>query len=114
MTDRIISLIDGIDGATFRGSRSNRLCNTVAFSVDGADSIALLASLDMAGICASSGSACTSGSVTPSHVLKAMGMSDAASASLVRLSLGRESTEQEIIELERVLPEVVNQIRSAA
>lgn len=114
MTDRIISLIDGIDGATFRGSRFDRLCNTVAFSVDGADSIALLASLDMAGICASSGSACTSGSVTPSHVLKAMGMSDAASASLVRLSLGRESTEQEIIELERVLPEVVNQIRSAA
>lgn len=114
MTDRIISLIDRVDGATFQGSRTNRLCNTVAFSVAGADSIALLAGLDMAGICASSGSACTSGSVTPSHVLKAMGVSDAASASLVRLSLGRESAEHEIDELERELPRVVKQIHSAA
>lgn len=114
MTERIISLIDGIEGATFQGSRTNRLCNTVAFSVAGADSIALLAGLDMAGICASSGSACTSGSVTPSHVLKAMGLSNAASASLVRLSLGRESTEQDLVELENALPRVVKQIRAAA
>lgn len=114
LIDRIIALIDRVDGVTFQGSLSNRLCNTVAFSVDGADSIALLASLDMVGICASSGSACTSGSVTPSHVLKAMGLSDATSASLVRLSLGRESTEQEISELESALPKVVQQIWDAA
>jgi cysteine desulfurase len=114
LADRIIALIDRVDGVTFQGSLPNRLCNTVAFSVDGADSIALLASLDMAGICASSGSACTSGSVTPSHVLKAMGLSDANSASLVRLSLGRESTEQEISELESALPKVVQQIWDAA
>jgi cysteine desulfurase len=114
LADRIIALIDRVDGVTFQGSLPNRLCNTVAFSVDGADSIALLASLDMAGICASSGSACTSGSVTPSHVLKAMGLSDATSASLVRLSLGRESTEQEISELESALPKVVQQIWDAA
>jgi cysteine desulfurase len=113
LADRIIALIDRVDGVTFQGSLPNRLCNTVAFSVDGADSIALLASLDMAGICASSGSACTSGSVTPSHVLKAMGLSDATSASLVRLSLGRESTEQEISELESALPKVVQQIWDA-
>lgn len=112
--ERIVSLIDQVDGATFQGSRSNRLCNTVAFSVEGADSIALLAGLDMAGICASSGSACTSGSVTPSHVLKAMGLSDEASASLVRLSLGRESTIEEIAQLETALPKVVKQIRDAA
>ncbi|MGY8654430.1 MAG: cysteine desulfurase family protein [Verrucomicrobiia bacterium] len=114
LADRIIALIDRVDGVTFQGSLPNRLCNTVAFSVDSADSIALLASLDLAGICASSGSACTSGSVTPSHVLKAMGLSDATSASLVRLSLGRESTEQEISELESALPKVVQQIWDAA
>lgn len=113
MAERVIRLIDSIEGATFQGSRVNRLCNTVAFSVEGADSIALLAGLDMAGICASSGSACTSGSVTPSHVLKAMGLSDAASASLVRLSFGRESTDEEIAALENSLPAVIQQIRAA-
>ncbi len=113
LTDRIIRLVDGLDHVEFRGSREHRLCNTVAFSVSGADSIAMLAGLDMEGICASSGSACTSGSVTPSHVLKAMGISDADSASLVRISIGRDTTDQEVEALESTLPKVVERIRAA-
>ncbi len=112
MTDRILQVVDSIDGATFRGSRNNRLCNTVAFSVTGADSIAMLAGLDMEGVCASSGSACTSGSVTPSHVLKAMAVNEADSSSLVRLSIGRETNDDEIGALEEILPAVVRQVRS--
>ena len=113
LTDRVIRLVDSLDQVEFRGSRENRLCNTVAFSVSGADSIAMLAGLDMEGICASSGSACTSGSVTPSHVLRAMGVNDADAASLVRISLGRESTMLEIEALESALPKVIQRIRSA-
>ena len=113
MTERLLNLIDRTGGATFRGHRNNRLCNTIAFSVSGADSIAMLAGLDMAGFCASSGSACTSGSVTPSHVLKAMGVGDDDSSSLVRVSLGRETTDDEITAFEEKLPQVIRRIRSA-
>ena len=112
MSDRIIELLGELDHVEFRGSRDNRLCNTVAFSVSGADSIAMLAGLDMEGICASSGSACTSGSVTPSHVLKAMGIGEAEASSLVRISIGRESTDQEINEFAVALPKVIDRILS--
>lgn len=109
-TDRLINFLETQDHVTFQGSRNHRLCNTVAFSVNGADSIAMLAGLDMEGICASSGSACTSGSVTPSHVLKAMGRTDADSSSLVRISLGRETTDAEIDAFENALPRIITRI----
>jgi len=67
--------------------RENSLANTVAFAVRGADGMALLAGLDLEGICASSGSACSAGSLEPSHVLAALGRRDAA-GSLIRFSLG--------------------------
>ena len=109
-TDRLINFLEIQDHVTFQGSRNHRLCNTVAFSVNGADSIAILAGLDMEGICASSGSACTSGSVTPSHVLQAMGRTDADSSSLVRISLGRGTTDAEIDAFENALPRIITRI----
>ena len=81
---------------TFQGHPSLRLANTAAFTVDGWDSIALLAALDLEGICASSGSACSVGSLEPSHVLSAMGLSRNQANSLVRFSLGRDTTLEEI------------------
>lgn len=111
MTGRLLQLVEETDGATFQGHPENRLCNTLAFSVSGADSIAMLAGLDMEGICASSGSACTSGSVTPSHVLQAMGVGEDDSSSLVRISLGRETTDSEISVFEEKLPLVIRRIR---
>jgi cysteine desulfurase len=107
LTDRLISAIDNIEGAHFVGSRTNRLVNTVSLLVRGSDSIALLAGLDMEGICASSGSACSAGSLEPSHVISALGVENELAHSLVRFSLGRESTTQEVDHVLRVLPEVI-------
>jgi len=108
LTDRLITAIDNIEGAQFVGSRMNRLVNTVSLLVRGSDSIALLAGLDMEGICASSGSACSAGSLEPSHVISALGVEKELAHSLVRFSLGRESTAEEVDHVIRVLPEVIN------
>jgi cysteine desulfurase len=107
MTERLINAIDNIEGAQFVGSRANRLANTVSLLVRGSDSIALLAGLDMEGICASSGSACSAGSLEPSHVISALGVEKELAHSLVRFSLGRDSAMQEVEHVERVLPEVI-------
>jgi cysteine desulfurase len=98
-------------GAVFRGSLTRRLSNTVAFTVRGCDSIALLAGLDLEGVCASSGSACSAGSLEPSHVILALGVPKDEANSLVRFSLGRESTLEEVEQVEKVLPEVIERVQ---
>ena len=107
LTGRLIQLIDRLPGVQFVGSRERRLANTVAFVVEGSDSIPLLAGLDLERICASSGSACSAGSVQPSHVIEALGAVKGLANSLIRFSLGRESTFAEVEYVERVLPEVI-------
>jgi cysteine desulfurase len=107
LTDRLISTIERIEGARFVGSLKDRLVNTVSLLVRGSDSIALLAGLDMEGICASSGSACSAGSLEPSHVISALGVEKELAHSLVRFSLGRDSTVKEVEHVEQVLPEVI-------
>jgi cysteine desulfurase len=89
----------------------SRLSNTLAFTVDGSDSIVLMAVLDMDGICASSGSACSAGSLEPSHVMLAMGASPAQANSLVRFSLGRETTDTEVRFVREALPRLLAQVR---
>lgn len=108
-TSRLLALIDSLagDGVTLRGPRLRRLANTAAFTVRGADSIALLAGLDLEGVCASSGSACSAGSLEPSHVILALGVNPSEANSLVRLSLGRENTLDEVAQVENILPEVI-------
>jgi len=103
-----------LPGVTLRGDPGNRLPNTVAFTVTDTDSIALMAGLDLAGVCASSGSACSAGSIEPSHVLQAMHVPAAEANALVRFSLGRETTEAEIAHTVRVLPEVIQRLRRPA
>jgi len=109
LTERLTGLIDSLaaQGVTFRGSRTERLANTVAFTVKGVDSLTLLAALDLEGVCASSGSACSAGSLEPSHVMTALGADADEANSLVRFSLGRESTAEEVAHVERVLPAVL-------
>jgi cysteine desulfurase len=104
---RLISLVDSLPESRFVGSRQNRLANTVAFLVEGADSISLLAALDLEGVCASSGSACSAGSLEPSHVISALGVKPELANSLVRFSLGRENTLSEISKIEELLPIIV-------
>jgi cysteine desulfurase len=96
-----------LEGAQFVGAREQRLANTVSFVVSGTDSIALVAGLDMEGICASSGSACSAGSLRPSHVISALGVEKKMANSLVRFSLGRESTAEEVGYVESILPAII-------
>jgi cysteine desulfurase len=111
LTQRLVRLIEEIDGAVLVSSRSRSLPNTVSFAVRGSDSIALLAGLDMEGICASSGSACSAGSLEPSHVIRALGLGDELANALVRFSLGRETTADEIDYVERLLPGVIQRVQ---
>jgi len=106
LAGKLVSAIEKIYGCEIVCPRVNCVANTVAFVVRGADGIALMAGLDMEGICASSGSACSAGSLEPSHVVLAIGKKEAAN-SLVRFSLGRNSTETEVDFVCSVLPEVI-------
>lgn len=84
-----------IPGVVLNGHPTQRLPNNLNISLPGLDAETLLLSLDRAGVSASSGSACTSGSIEPSHVLSAMGLSDARLKSALRLTLGRGTTREE-------------------
>src|SRR6185369_5626723 len=110
LLDRLISAIEKIDGCEIVSPRSRSLSNTVSFVVRRADSIALLAGLDVEGVCASSGSACSAGSLEPSHVIVALGKKEQAN-SLVRFSLGRDSTLEEVKLVCNILPEVIRRAR---
>jgi len=107
LTTKLVSLIERLPDTQFVGDRQHRLCNTVSFVTKRADSIALLASLDLEGICASSGSACSAGSLEPSHVVRALGLVNSLANSLVRFSLGRESTVDEVELVVKILPPVI-------
>jgi cysteine desulfurase len=105
---RALSLVDGLELCPVSGPR---LTNTLSFTVAGSDSIALLAALDLEGICASSGSACSSGALTPSHVLLAMGVAPALANSFIRFSLGRETTAAEVERVMELTPGLVARVR---
>jgi cysteine desulfurase len=95
-----------IPGCELVSPAAGCLPNTVAFTVAGTDGMALMAGLDVEGICASSGSACSAGSLEPSHVVLATGRNKTAN-SLVRFSLGRENRAEEVTTVCRLLPEVI-------
>jgi cysteine desulfurase len=91
--------------------RSGRTtANTVSFVVKDSDSAAMLAALDLEGVCASSGSACTSGALLPSHVVLAMGGTEAEAKALVRFSLGRGNTQAEVDHVTQLLPRLVARV----
>jgi cysteine desulfurase len=113
LSKHLMSAVDSISGLFLVGSREQRLANTVSFVVEGADSIALMACLDLEGICASSGSACSAGSLEPSHVVSALGVDQKLANSLVRFSLGRDSTMEEVETVITLLPEVVRRAQGA-
>jgi len=106
MAAKLFSSIENIAGCSLVSPKENSLANTVSFVVHGADSIALLAGMDVEGICASSGSACSAGSLAPSHVILALGRKAAAN-SLIRFSLGRDSNMEEVDLVCNLLPEIV-------
>ncbi|WP_039764319.1 MULTISPECIES: cysteine desulfurase NifS [unclassified Caldicellulosiruptor] len=108
-------LIDGvlskIDYVRLNGDRYNRLPNNANFSFEFIEGESLLLMLDMKGIAASSGSACTSGSLDPSHVLLAIGLEHEVAHGSLRITLGEDNTEEDIDYLLEVLPEIVSRLR---
>ena len=108
-------LIDGvltkIPRARLNGSRENRLPNNANFSFEGAEGESIVIALDQEGIAASTGSACSSRSLEPSHVLLALGLSHEQAHGSLRLTLGRYTTEQEIGRVLAVLPKIIERLR---
>ena len=112
MRDKLIHGLSKIPHCDLNGDAVNRLPGNVSFCFEGIEGEALLLLLDMKGVSASSGSACTSGSLDPSHVLLAIGrVHDVAHGSL-RLSLSEYNTDEEIDHILKVVPEVVQQLRN--
>ena len=111
LRDKLITGLSQIPHSALNGDPINRLPNNVSFCFEGIEGESLLLLLDYKGVCASSGSACTSGSLDPSHVLLAIGrVHDVAHGSL-RLSLSEYNTEEEIDHILTVVPEVVSYLR---
>ena len=97
LRDRLIAgVLENIPGSRLNGHATQRLPGNASFCFEGANNQALLISLDLAGIAASNGSACASGSPQPSHVLRALGLPDDLVRSSLRFSLGRGNTEDEV------------------
>ena len=104
-------IMNAIPGVTRNGAKEPRLANTSNLSFADCEAEAILLMLDREGICASSGSACTTGSMAPSHVLIAMGLSPEHAMGAVRFSLSKYSTEAEVDHLLAVLPGIIGKIR---
>ncbi|WP_418792281.1 cysteine desulfurase NifS [Phosphitispora sp. TUW77] len=113
LRDKLIKeLTNKIDYVKLNGHPTERLPNNVNLSFQFIEGESLLLSLDMKGIAASSGSACTSGSLDPSHVLLALGLSHEIAHGSLRLTLGKDNTEAEIDYVIQVLPEIVEKLRA--
>jgi cysteine desulfurase len=114
LRDKLITgILDRIDYVKLNGpSGENRLPNNVNVSIQYVEGESLLLSLDMVGIAASSGSACTSGSLDPSHVLLAMGLTHEVAHGSLRVTLGRGNTQEEVDYFLAVVPEIVERLRS--
>ncbi len=105
------SIMEKCPDSRLNGDKENRLPNTTNISFEYIEGEAILLMLDKYGICASSGSACTSGSLEPSHVLRAMGVPFTAAHGSIRFSLSRYSTEEEVDYTIEKIPPIVNQLR---
>ncbi len=111
MRDRLIEGITKIPCSRLNGDPKQRLCGNVNISFLGVEGESLLLLLDANGICASSGSACTSGSLDPSHVLLALGLPHEVAHGSMRLTISDETTDEDIDYILETVPKVVERIR---
>lgn len=111
LRDRLIDGILKLPRTRLNGDREKRLPGTVNISIEGVEGESLLLMLDMNGICASSGSACTSGSLDPSHVLLALGLKHEVAHGSLRLSINEDTTDEDVDYILEVVPKVVNRLR---
>jgi cysteine desulfurase len=114
LRDRLADALGAADGVERTGHPVDRLPHILSLIVRGVDGSAATVALDLEGIAVSTGSACTTGSTEPSHVLGAMGYPTDEARGAVRLSLGRTTTEAEIEEAARIVPAVLRRLRESA
>ncbi len=113
LRDQLIKgLLERIDHIRLNGHLTKRLLNNVNVSVDFVEGESMLLNLDLEGICASTGSACSSSSLEPSHVLLALGLSPELAHGSLRFTLGRENTSEDIDYVLEVLPKIVAKLRA--
>ena len=105
------TLLDKVSNALINGDPANRLPNTTSVAFEYVEGEAILLMMNEYGICASSGSACTSGSLEPSHVLRAMGVPFTAAHGSIRFSLSRYSTDEEMDVILEKLPPIIERLR---
>jgi cysteine desulfurase len=108
----IIGLSEKIDHVHLNGHPTRRLPNNVCVSIDFVEGESMLLNLDLEGICASTGSACSSASLEPSHVLLALGLSPEQAHGSLRFTLGRENSEADVERVLEVLPGIVAKLRA--
>ncbi len=114
LRDQLIGgILESVDGAVLTGSPTQRLDSHASFVIRGVEAEGVLIGLDLAGIAASSGSACTSGSHRPSHVLEALGVPPTDAVGGLRLSLGHSNRPEDVDFLLERLPQIVNQIKGS-
>ncbi len=114
LRDRLLAGLLAIDGAALNGHPTARLPNNANVSFEGVTSESLLLALDLRGLAASSGSACTAGSLEPSHVLAAMGLARERVEGAVRFTLGRWTTPEEVDAAVEMVREAVAELRAAS
>ena len=113
LRDQLIkSLLERIDRICLNGHPTSRLPNNVNVSIDFVEGESMCLNLDLEGICASTGSACSSASLEPSHILLAMGLSHEQAHGSLRFTLGRWTTEEELARVLDVLPQIVTKLRA--
>jgi cysteine desulfurase len=111
MRDRLEQELLKIEGTRLNGDKEHRLPNTANVSFKSVEGEAVLMYLDQSGICASSGSACTSGSLEPSHVLRAMGVPFNFAHGSIRFSLSRFNTDEDVNTVLEVMPKIISRLR---
>lgn len=111
LADKLFNGISQIPDVTFNGDSEKRIKGTLNFTFAGCEGEATILSLDMKGIAVSSGSACTSGAVEPSHVLLAMGVPAELAQTAIRFSLGKDNTEAQIDYCLQEMPGIINRLR---
>ena len=105
-------IFETIDGVRLNGHPEHRLPSNVNISIEGVEGEPVLLGLDFAGVCASSGSACSSASLEPSHVLLAIGLTAEMAQGSLRITLGRDNTEEDVDYLLSILPDMIGKLRS--
>ena len=112
LRDKLLSTLLSIDGVHINGSLENRVVSNINIRIDGVKGQDVVAMADNYGICISAGSACNEGNAEPSHVLKAIGLTDEEALSSIRITIGHDNTVEETARVCDILPKIIKRLRA--